>query len=38
VIDLDDIRLHWQRTAPLLDERDRRLIAANEAMALATVG
>jgi Rhodopirellula transposase DDE domain len=33
VIDLDDIRLRWQQTAPLLDERDRRLFAANEAMA-----
>lgn len=33
MIDLDDIRLRWQRTAPLLDERDRRLFAANEAMA-----
>jgi hypothetical protein len=33
VIDFDDIRLRWQQTAPLLDERDRRLFAANEAMA-----
>jgi Rhodopirellula transposase DDE domain len=33
VIGLDDIRLRWQQTAPLLDERDRRLFAANEAMA-----
>ena len=33
MIDLDDIRLRWQQTAPLLDERDRRLFAANEAMA-----
>jgi hypothetical protein len=33
VIDRDDIRLRWQQTAPLLDERDRRLFAANEAMA-----
>jgi len=33
VIDRDDIRLRWQQTAPLLDERARRLIAANEAMA-----
>jgi hypothetical protein len=34
VIDVDDIQLGWQQTAPLLDERDRRLFAANEAMAL----
>jgi hypothetical protein len=34
VIDVDDIQLRWQQTAPLLDERDRRLFAANEAMAL----
>jgi hypothetical protein len=33
VIDVDDIQLRWQQTAPLLDERDRRLFAANEAMA-----
>ena len=33
MIELDDIRLRWQQTAPLLDERDRRLFAANEAMA-----
>jgi hypothetical protein len=33
VIDRDDIRLRWQQTAPLLDERARRLFAANEAMA-----
>ena len=33
MIDLDDIRLRWQQIAPLLDERDRRLFAANEAMA-----
>jgi hypothetical protein len=33
VIDLDGIRLRRQQTAPLLDERDRRLFAANEAMA-----
>ena len=33
MIDLDGIRLRRQQTAPLLDERDRRLFAANEAMA-----
>ena len=33
MIDRDDIRLRWQQTAPLLDERARRLFAANEAMA-----
>jgi Rhodopirellula transposase DDE domain len=33
VIDVDDIQLRWQQTAPLLDERGRRLFAANEAMA-----
>ena len=33
MIEIDDIRLRWQQTAPLLDERDRRLFAANEAMA-----
>ena len=33
MIELDDIRLRWQQTAPLLDERDRRVFAANEAMA-----
>ena len=33
VIDIDDIRLRWQQAAPLLDERGRRLFAANEAMA-----
>ena len=34
MIDVDDIQLRWQQTAPLLDERDRRLFAANEALAL----
>ena len=33
MIDLEDIRVRWRQTAPLLDERDRRLFAANEAMA-----
>jgi hypothetical protein len=33
VIDRDDIRLRWQPTALLLDERDRRSFAANEAKA-----
>jgi hypothetical protein len=34
VINVDDIRLRWQLVAPLLDERGRRLFAANEALAL----
>jgi Rhodopirellula transposase DDE domain len=34
VINLDDIRLCWQLAAPFLDERGRRLFAANEALAL----
>jgi hypothetical protein len=33
VINLDDIHLRWQQTAGFLDERARRLFAANEAMA-----
>jgi hypothetical protein len=34
VINLDDIRSRWQLAAPFLDERGRRLFAANEALAL----
>ena len=34
MINVDDIRLRWQLVAPLLDERGRRLFAANEALAL----
>jgi hypothetical protein len=34
VINLDEIRLRWQLAAPFLDERGRRLFAANEALAL----
>ena len=33
VIDVDDIRSRWQQVAKFLDERGRRLFAANEAMA-----
>jgi len=33
VIDLDDIRLRFQSALPFLDERGRRLFAANEAIA-----
>jgi hypothetical protein len=33
MIDLDDIRCRYQGTAPFLDERGRRLFAANEALA-----
>jgi len=33
VIDLEEIRERWRQIAPLLDERTRRLFAANEAMA-----
>ena len=33
MIDIDDIRRRWQQAADFLDERDRRLFAANEAMA-----
>jgi hypothetical protein len=33
VINLDDIGVRWQQTAGFLDERARRLFAANEAMA-----
>jgi hypothetical protein len=34
VIKLDDIRSRWQLAAPFLDERGRRVFAANEALAL----
>jgi hypothetical protein len=33
VIDIDDIRLRWSQVSPLLNERGRRLFAANEALA-----
>jgi len=33
VIDIDDIRQRWQQVAAFLDERGRRLFAANEALA-----
>src|SRR5450631_2056073 len=34
MIDIADIRCRYQRTAAFLDERGRRLFAANEALAL----
>ena len=34
MISVDDIRSRWQLAAPFLDERGRRLFAANEALAL----
>ena len=33
VIDVDDIRARWQQASRFLDERGRRLFAANEALA-----
>jgi hypothetical protein len=33
VIDVDDIGLRWRRAEAFLDERGRRLLAANEALA-----
>ncbi|GAC1680103.1 MAG: ISAzo13 family transposase [Steroidobacteraceae bacterium] len=33
MIDIDDIRSRWQLALPFLDERGRRLFAANEAIA-----
>lgn len=33
MIDVDDIRLRWRQAEVLLDERGRRLLAANEALA-----
>ena len=33
MIDIDDIRLRWRQAEQFLDERGRRLFAANEAMA-----
>jgi hypothetical protein len=33
VIDIEDIHLRWSQVSPLLDERGRRLFAANEALA-----
>jgi hypothetical protein len=38
VINLDDIRSRWQLVVPFLDERGRRLFAANEALALGFSG
>jgi hypothetical protein len=34
VIDIDDIRIRYRQAADFLDERGRRLFAANEALAL----
>jgi hypothetical protein len=34
VIDVDDIRARYRRAVPFLDERGRRLFAANEALAI----
>ena len=34
MIDLDDIRTRYQQACKFLDERGRRLFAANEALAL----
>ena len=34
MIKLDEIRWRWQLAGPFLDERGRRLFAANEALAL----
>ena len=34
MIDLDDIRARYQQACKFLDERGRRLFAANEALAL----
>ena len=33
MIDVDDIRLRWRQAETFLDERGRRLLAANEALA-----
>jgi hypothetical protein len=33
VIDIADIRGRWRQARAFLDERDRRLFAANEALA-----
>ena len=38
MINLDDIRSRWQLVVPFLDERGRRLFAANEALALGFSG
>jgi hypothetical protein len=38
VINVDEIRLRWQLAAPFLDERGRRLFAANEVLALGRGG
>ena len=34
MIDIDDIRVRYQQVSAFLDERGRRLFAANEALAL----
>ena len=34
MIDVDDIRARYRRSVPFLDERGRRLFAANEALAV----
>ena len=34
MIDVDDIRARYWRAVPFLDERGRRLFAANEALAI----
>ncbi len=38
MIDIDSIRLRWQQTEPFLDERNRRLFAANTALSLGRGG
>ena len=38
MIDIDDIRSRWQLAAPFLDERGRRLFAANDSLALGRGG
>ena len=38
MIDLDDIRTRYQQACKFLDERGRRLFAANEALALGQGG
>ena len=38
MINVDEIRLRWQLAAPFLDERGRRLFAANEVLALGRGG
>ena len=38
VIDVEALRTHYRRIAGFLDERERRLFAANEALALGRGG